>query len=198
MPQKSAVPSVSIDLSKLLHDIAREMDASRDNMSIDLSKLNEEKWKLTQLVSKQPEPPVDEIDDATRQRLVEWMKGQDPTQLKEERPIKHSHDWNALPIDFGCVACDGCSAELTVALWARAKAGEFSQPKEHPWRRWTIEELRALPVGTRVEHKRHGVGKIGVDDDGVLKLIGEKERLQKLWLDRDYSWMSEEEMRLCA
>lgn len=174
MPQKSAVPSVSIDLSKL----------------------NEEKW--TQLVSKQPEPPVDEIDDAMRQRLVEWMKGQDPTQLKEERPIKHSHDWNALPIDFGCVACDGCSAELTVALWARAKAGEFSQPKEHPWRRWTIEELRALPVGTRVEHKRHGVGKIGVDDDGVLKLIGEKERLQKLWLDRDYSWMSEEEMRLCA
>ena len=179
MPQKSAVPSVSIDLSKL----------------------NEEKWKLTQLVSKQPEPPVDEIDDATRQRRVEWMMGQDPTQLNVDRPIKHSRDWNALPIYFSCVACDGCSAELTVALWARAKAGEFSQPKEHPWRRWhvwTIEELRALPVGTRVEHKRHGVGKTGVDDDGVLKLIGEKERLQKLWLDRDYSWMSEEEMRLCA
>ena len=175
MPQKSAVPSVSIDLSKL----------------------NEEKW--TQLVSKQPEPPVDEIDDATRQRLVEWMKGQDPTQLKEERPIKHSYDWDALPIDFGCVACDGCSAELTVALWARAKAGEFSQPKEHPWRRWTIEELRALPVGTRVEHKTLGAfvrynGMLGSPE--VRWDTGDCWGLNKVNGDCAPEW--HEEMRLCA
>lgn len=118
------------------------------------------KWKEKES-EKKTDVIVDEIDDATRQRLIEFMKDKKPEDIKGD-------SWGCVLVAFDRAIHKkelfGNDLEYqekkakSVRLWLRAKTGEFSPKPENTWKKWTIEELRNLPTGTRIEHRSWGLG----------------------------------------